>query len=39
MPTVSPKEIKPFESWDDVYAVAEKAGSFGALIVFACATG
>lgn len=32
-------DIVPFESWDEVYAVARAAGHYGPLVVFACATG
>jgi integrase len=31
--------IRPFESWDEVEAVAVAAGHYGPLIRFACATG
>jgi integrase len=39
MPSAPPKEIRPFESWDEVEAVASEAGRYGALVRFACATG
>ena len=39
MPPVPPKDIRPFESWGEVDAVAAKAGRYAALITFACATG
>jgi integrase len=39
MPTVPPRSVRPFESWDEVYVVAKHAGPYGSLIVFACATG
>jgi integrase len=32
-------DIVPFESWDDVRAVAHAAGRYESLVVFACATG
>lgn len=38
MPTSSATEITPFESWEQVEAVAASAGVFGPLITFACAT-
>jgi integrase len=39
MPLSPPSEIRPFESWAEVYAAAEQAGAFSSLVVFACATG
>ena len=39
MPTAPPKVIRPFQSWEEVDAVAAEAGRFGALVRFACATG
>ncbi|HZQ66257.1 MAG TPA: site-specific integrase [Gaiellaceae bacterium] len=38
-PSASVHEVRPFESWDEVEAVANAAGTYGALIRFACATG
>jgi integrase len=38
-PPSQPPDIVPFESWDEVFAVAEEAGRYGPLVVFACATG
>lgn len=38
-PTPARRDIRPFESWAEVAAVAAKAGTYGPLIVFACATG
>jgi integrase len=32
-------EITPFESWDEVFAVAREARRYAPLIIFACATG
>jgi integrase len=32
-------DILPFESWDEVFAVARAAGRYRPLVVFACATG
>lgn len=32
-------DVRPFESWEEVHAVAGKAGDFGPLVRFACATG
>jgi len=32
-------EVIPFESWNEVFAVARAAGRYGPLVVFACATG
>jgi integrase len=39
VPRPARRAIAPFESWDQVFAVAEKAGAYGPLIRFACATG
>ncbi|MEJ7568420.1 MAG: site-specific integrase [Gaiellaceae bacterium] len=39
IPSPTRTEIRPFESWTDVYAVAEAAGPYAALVIFACATG
>jgi integrase len=39
IPTAPPKEIRPFESWDEVERVVAKAGVYGPLVIFACATG
>jgi integrase len=38
-PTSKPPDILPFESWDEVFAVAREAGRYDPLVVFACATG
>lgn len=38
-PPSQPPDIVPFESWGEVFAVAEEAGRYGPLVVFACATG
>jgi integrase len=38
-PNPAKRRVRPFESWDDVYKVAAKAGVYGPLIRFACATG
>lgn len=32
-------DIGPFESWDEVFAVARAAGRYRPLVIFACATG
>src|SRR5215211_6142538 len=39
MPSAPPTNVRPFETWKEVYAVADAAGRFGPLVVFACATG
>jgi integrase len=40
LPGPAKRQIKPFESWAEVYKVSEKAGKvYGPLIRFACATG
>jgi integrase len=36
-PSMAP-DVRPFESWDEVHAVAGRAREFGPLIRFACAT-
>jgi len=36
---LSAPDILPFESWDEVFAVAGAAGRYRPLVVFACATG
>jgi integrase len=38
-PRPARRRIKPFESWEEVEAVAAAAGRYGPLIRFACATG
>lgn len=38
-PPSKPPEVIPFESWNEVFAVARHAGRYGPLVVFACATG
>ena len=38
-PAPARRNIKPFESRAQVFAVAAKAGQYGPLIRFACATG
>jgi integrase len=38
LPSQSP-DVVPFESWDEVLAVAREAGRYRPLVVFACATG
>lgn len=38
-PPSQPPDIIPFESWDEVFAVAREAGRYRPLVVFACATG
>jgi hypothetical protein len=38
-PRQTKPDIRPFGSWTQVEAVAERAGDYGALIRFACATG
>jgi len=38
-PPSNPSDILPFESWDEVFAVAREAGRYRPLVVFACATG
>lgn len=38
-PQPARRDVRPFESWEQVEAVAAKAGRYGPLIVFACATG
>jgi integrase len=37
-PSVAP-DVRPFESWNEVHAVAAKTAEYGPLIRFACATG
>ena len=37
-PSMAP-DVRPFESWEEVHKLAGKAGEFGPLIRFACATG
>jgi integrase len=32
-------EIRPFDSWDEIDAVAEELGAFGPIVTFAAATG
>src|SRR5205814_1784438 len=39
MPTPSQPDVRPFESWVEVDAVAASAGYYAPLVVFACATG
>jgi integrase len=39
MPSTAPSDVRPLESWADVYAVADAAGAYRPLVVFACATG
>lgn len=39
LPKLTPSDVRPFESWADVFSVAGAAGRYGPLIVFACATG
>ena len=38
-PRVPEPDVNPFASWAEVDAVAEKAGRYGPLVRFACATG
>jgi integrase len=38
-PRQTAPDIRPFQSWAEVEAVAERASEYGALIRFACATG
>src|SRR4051812_27176837 len=38
-PGPAKRRVEPFESWEQVRLVASKAGSYGPLIRFACATG
>jgi integrase len=38
-PAVRAKEVLPFQSWDEVFAVAREIGEFGPLVRFAAATG
>jgi integrase len=38
-PPSQPPDVIPFESWDEVLAVAHAAGRYQPLVVFACATG
>lgn len=39
MPSATPSDVRPLESWAEVYAVADAAGAYGPLVAFACATG
>jgi integrase len=38
-PRQAAPDIRPFQSWSEVEAVAVNAGDYGALVRFACATG
>lgn len=38
-PNADETEVFPFESWAEVYAVAQQAGRYGPMIRLACATG
>ena len=38
-PASQPEEINPFDSWEQVAAVAAELGEFGALVVFLAGTG
>lgn len=38
-PKPAVRQIRPFQSWKEVFQVAAKAGRYGPLIRFACATG
>jgi integrase len=41
VPNPQPKreEIRPFETWDEIGAVADELGPHGTLVLFACGTG
>jgi integrase len=38
-PKQRPADVRPFESWGEVEKVAEATAKWGALVIFACATG